>query len=137
MPNLRGLKIGDEDKLIPLFKILTGKEVLIDAALLVSDSDSICLVFEDGDELVGFGSLIIYKVPTKGEVARIEDVVISDEYQRKGLGRILVLKLIEVAKERKISKINLTSNPMRTGAQKLYESVGFVRSNTDTFSKTL
>lgn len=70
-------------------------------------------------------------------MARIEDVVIGENYQKQCLGRTLVLKLIEVAKERKINKIYLTSNPMRIGAQKLYESIGFARVNTDTFVLTL
>lgn len=133
MPNLRQLQIGDEKKLTPLFKVLTGKEVLIDSTSLVSDPGAICLVIEEDGNLIGFGSLIIHKVPTKGEVARLEDIIIAENHQGKGLGRMLVLRLLEIAKERKISKINLTSNPMRVGAQKLYESVGFTRRNTDTF----
>ncbi|HBI34023.1 MAG TPA: hypothetical protein DEA43_03400 [Candidatus Moranbacteria bacterium] len=136
MPNLRELKVGDAEKLKPLFKILTGNEVSIDETALISDPNSICLVFEEGNELIGFGSLIIHKVPTKGEVARLEDIVIGDNNQGKGLGRALVLRLIEIAKERKIKQINLTSNPMRVAAQKLYESIGFVKYNTDTFRMT-
>lgn len=137
MPKLRELRIGDEKKLISLFKVLTGKEILIDSASLVADANTICLVFEEGDELIGFGSLIIHKVPTKGEVSRLEDIVIGENHQGKGLGKTLVLRLIEIAKEKKVSKINLTSNPMRVGAQKLYEAVGFTRVNTDTFLMTL
>ncbi|MDD5396764.1 MAG: GNAT family N-acetyltransferase [Candidatus Moranbacteria bacterium] len=133
MPNFRALKIGDETKLIPLFKVLTGKEILIDSASLVADTDAVCLVIEENDELIGFGSLIIHQVPTKGEVARLEDIIISEKHQGKGLGRTLVTKLIEIAKEKNIRKINLTSNPMRIGAHKLYGSVGFSRVNTDTF----
>lgn len=137
MLNLRELKMGDAEKLIPLFKILTDKKILFDEISLVSDNNSLCLVFEDGDELIGFGSLIIHKVPTKGEVARIEDVVIDANHQGKGLGRTLMLRLIKMAKERNISIINLTSKPMRIGAQKLYESIGFTKVNKDTFSMTI
>jgi phosphinothricin acetyltransferase len=137
MPTLRILKIGDEQKLIPIFKLLTGNEIIIDAASLIADDAVVCLVIEQDDDLIGFGSLVMHKVPTKGEVARIEDVVIAENHQNKGLGRMLVLRLIEIAKEKKINKINLTSNPMRIGAQKLYESVGFARVNTDTFSISL
>ena len=137
MPTLRALKIGDAEKLVPLFKILTDKEILVNEAALIADDNVVCLVLEDGDQLAGFGSLIMHKIPTKGEVARIEDIVISENHQKQGLGRTLVLRLIEIAKERKIIKINLTSNPMRIGAQKLYKSVGFVNVNTDTFTMTL
>jgi ribosomal protein S18 acetylase RimI-like enzyme len=136
MANLRKLQMGDETKLIPLFNILTGKEITIDSAALITDEGVTCLVIEENDSLLGFGSLIIHKAPTKGEVARIEDIVIAENQQGKGYGKMLVLELIRIAKEKKVSKINLTSNPMRVAAQKLYESVGFVKGNTDTFSMT-
>ena len=137
MSKIRELQIGDEKKLVGLFVTLTGKEILIDSASSVADHDAVCLVIEEDDALIGFGSLIIHKVPTKGEVARIEDVIIGENHQGKGLGKMLVLRLIEIARERKISKINLTSNPMRIGARKLYESVGFTKINTDTFLMSL
>ena len=137
MANLRELQIGDEQRLMPLFKILSNKEIIIDAKSLVEDFNVVCLVIEEKDELIGFGSLIVHKVPTKGEVARLEDIVISENHQGKGFGKLLVLRLIEIAKNRNISKINLTSSPMRISAQKLYESVGFMRSNTDTFYMSL
>jgi phosphinothricin acetyltransferase len=133
MPKLRELQIGDEKGLMPIFKFLSGREKLIDSASLIADSNVSCLVIEKDGELLGFGSLIIHKVPTKGEVARIEDIVISENYQGKGLGKMLVSRLIEIAREKKVKQINLTSNPMRFGAQKLYESVGFTKGNTDTF----
>ncbi|MEI8343394.1 MAG: GNAT family N-acetyltransferase [Candidatus Moraniibacteriota bacterium] len=137
MSKIRELQIGDEKKLVGLFVALTGKEILIDSASLVADPDAVCLVIEEDDTLIGFGSLIIHKVPTKGEVARIEDVIIGENHQRKGLGKMLVLRLIEIARERKISKINLTSNPMRTTTHKLYEKLGFSKYDTDTFFLSL
>ncbi|EKE18668.1 MAG: Acetyltransferase [uncultured bacterium] len=137
MPKLRNLQIGDEQELKKLFEILTGKEILIDSAALIKDTCVTCLVIEEDAKLIGFGSLIIHKVPTKGEVARIEDIIIAEGHQGKGLGRMLVLKLIEIAKEKKVGRINLTSNPMRVSAQKLYESVGFIKGNTDTFSMSM
>lgn len=133
MPNLRELQVGDEKKLVPLFKTLTGREIVIDSAALVADPGAICLVIEENDDLIGFGSLIIHKVPTKGEVARLEDIIISENHQGKGLGVMLVSELIEIARQKKVSKINLTSNPMRTAAHKLYEKLGFSKYDTDTF----
>jgi ribosomal protein S18 acetylase RimI-like enzyme len=133
MPNFRPLQINDAEKLIPLFKILTGKEILVDAKSLVNNNKIHCLVIEKDDALIGFGALTLFNVPTKGEVARIEDVVIDQDHQGKGFGKSLVLQLLEIARSSNISNINLTSSPMRVAAQKLYESVGFTRGNTDTF----
>lgn len=137
MPKLRNLQVGDESKLTPLFQLLTGKEILVDTAALLADNAVTCMVIEENEELLGFGALITHQVPTKGEVGRIEDVVIAENQQGKGLGKLLVLELIKVAKEKKIKQLNLTSNPMRVAAHKLYESVGFVKGSTDTFSMVL
>jgi phosphinothricin acetyltransferase len=137
MIELRELKVGDTEKLIPLFQVLTNKEIIIDSAALIADEKISCLVFDDDSEIAGFGCLVIHSVPTKGEVARIEDIIIGENYQRKGLGRKMIEALLEIAKDKNISRVNLTSNPMRVGAHKLYESVGFSRINTDTFSITI
>ena len=137
MPKLRKLQIGDEKGLIPLFKMLTGKEIEIESRALIADQNAICLVIEEKEKLIGFGSMIIYRVALDGEVARIEDVIIAEDQQGKGLGKMLTLKLLELAKERKIKKISLTTNPRRIAAHKLYESVGFVKLNTDTFILSL
>jgi len=42
-------------------------------------------------------------------------------------------ELINIAKEKNISQINLTSSPMRTAARKLYEKLGFIKGDTDVF----
>lgn len=44
MPTLRELQMGDEKKLIPLFKILTGKETVINTEDLIADDSAICMV---------------------------------------------------------------------------------------------
>ena len=137
MPKIRKLQIGDEKRLIPLFKTLAGEEVTIDSVALIADQNVICLVVENEEELIGFGSMIIYRVALDGEVARIEDVVIAENQQGRGFGKMLTLKLLEIAKERKIKKISLTTNPKRIAAHKLYESVGFIKLETDTFILSL
>ncbi len=41
--------------------------------------------------------------------------------------------LIDIAKQEKIKVLNLTSNPKRVPARKLYESLGFELSETGVF----
>ncbi len=78
----------------------------------------------ENDEIVGTISLVVYKIPT-GNKAWIEDVIVDETMRGKGYGRKLMLHAIEFAKSRGISKINLTSNPTRIAANKMYQQLGF------------
>lgn len=117
-----------------LFSQLTGHEISnVDVAAMLQDKRNFYAALEEDGQLVGFGALITYRVPSVGEVGRIEDVVIDENYRKKGFGRMLVKKLISIAKEKNLKKINLTSNPQRIAAQKLYETLGFQKRDTDVF----
>ena len=88
---------------------------------------------EDDGRIIGFAALIVHPVPTKGLVARVEDVVLDKEYRGRGLGKKIMEDLIEIAKSLKIQIIILTSNPKRIPARNLYESLGFNLIDTGVF----
>ncbi len=133
MPKLRELQKGDGEKLIPVFKFLTDKEIFFNEKALIEDDGIKCLVVEEEGKLVGFGSLIIHKLPIKGVVGRIEDVVIDGNQQSNGFGKLLVKELISIAKKENVREIDLTSNRTRIIARKFYQSLGFEIRETDTF----
>jgi len=117
-----------------LFSQLTGHEISsVDIAAILQDKQNFYAALEEDGKLIGFGALITCRVPSAGEVGRIEDLIVDENYRGKGFGRILVEKLISVAKEKNLKKINLTSNPQRITAQKLYEKMGFQKRDTDVF----
>lgn len=64
--------------------------------------------------------------------ACIHNVVTHPRHRGKGLGRRLTLRLIEIAREKGVSVIELTSNPTRISARSLYENLGFEKVSTDT-----
>lgn len=133
MITIRDLKIEDKKELEKLFTQLTQKPIKLDSVFLTENRFSHCRVVDDNDKIIGFAALIIHPVPTKGLVGRIEDVVIDTDYRGKGLGRKLMEDLIDIAKREKIEILNLTSNPKRIPARKLYESLGFTLSETGVF----
>ena len=117
-----------------LFFQLTGHEVSdVNIEKMLQDKQNFYAALEEDGHLIGFGALIIYRVPSAGEVGRIEDVVVDENYRQKGFGKLLVEKLISIAKEKNLKKINLTSNPQRIAAHKLYEKLGFQKRATDVF----
>lgn len=135
MVNYRKLEMGDQQKLIGIFKQPSANFDFhkFDPVSLAQDERIDCIVVENDGEVAGFASLITYQVPTKGWVGRIEDVIVDEKFRGMGLGRGLMEKLIEIAKEKELEIIDLTSNPQRTEARKLYESLGFEIRETGVF----
>lgn len=74
----------------------------------------------NGEDLVGFGTIV-----SDGEMySSIYDVVIDPEFQKKGIGRAIIEKLIETAPD---TCIHLTST---FGNEEFYQRVGFKKHKT-------
>jgi ribosomal protein S18 acetylase RimI-like enzyme len=78
----------------------------------------------------------IYHSPTGGK-AWIEDVVVDENFRGQGLSKLLVLHAIEFVKSQHIPLLMLTSNPSRIAANKLYQSMGFERKETNVYRMIL
>ena len=85
-----------------------------------SNSQFKCYVY-DNNKLVGAGRVLSDGV----DIAYIADVVIHPEYQGKGLGKELMLKLLEFSKDH--GKILLYAN---IGKEPFYAKLGFAMMNT-------
>lgn len=133
---VRMLEIGDEAQVIALMeKDLTTKKVNFRAEDCVNDPNVHCLVIEDEtiNAIVGHGALVVTRVPSKGKIGIVHDIVVADNYRGQGLGRLVMSRLIDIATGLGLNHVDLTSNPSRVPARKLYESLGFVLLNTGVF----
>ena len=80
--NFRALGVGDLTHLLDLFSQFKDSNRDVDIRELVSDPKCHCVIAELNDKVIGFGALVRYNSPSKGEVGRIEDVVIDEkEYE--------------------------------------------------------
>lgn len=81
------------------------------------------------NSIIGSGSLLIENkvIHSCGNVGHIEDVVISSEMRGLGLGKILVNKLIEIAKSQRCYKVILDCNQSNIA---FYEKCGFIKKET-------
>ena len=55
----------------------------------------------------------------------IEDVVVSQSYQRQGIGKKMMIYAIEICKAKSCYKVCLSSNIKRNNAHEFYKSLGF------------
>lgn len=103
------------------------------AALLRDSSSTLIIARNENNDIVGALTLAVYRAPT-GIRSIIEDVIVDISARGEGIGEALMLRGIELAREKGAGNISLTSNPMRVAANKLYLRVGFVKRETNAYS---
>lgn len=118
------LQLNSELKQLPLKTILKESENL-----------DVAVCFED-NLLIGIAMMAKYKV-ISGHKGMIEDVVVSQDYRGKGIGRKLMELLLERAKECKLNDVLLFSGHHRTPAISLYKSLGFTLKNSGLYVKKM
>lgn len=109
-----------------LFKQLAPDKKQIHLKEIFNDKNDISIAYAiDDGEILGIASMCINSV-ISGKKGWIEDVVVHENARGKGLGRKLMNKLLEVAKEKNLTEILLFSAEHRVAAKQLYEDLGFV-----------
>jgi len=123
--------------LTELYKELNAELTQLDLATALSDYNTtdvvVCL---DQEKLIGIAMMAKYKV-VSGHKGMIEDVVVSSKYRGKGIGRKLMEKLLEQAKNEKLDYVLLFSGHHRTAAIALYKSLGFNLKDSGLYIKHL
>lgn len=80
-----------------------------------------CVASNDG-RVIGFGSIFLLERIRGGYSAVIEDIVVSEDARRRGVGRLLVSSLLEYVVARKCFKVSLVTKDENIA---FYESLGF------------
>ncbi|HUC88091.1 MAG TPA: GNAT family N-acetyltransferase [Candidatus Binatia bacterium] len=111
----------------------------------VIDSDKSALIFAViGNGLEGdlfwpklnaeryVGTLTLLELETSTRLSGyIEHVVVEEAHEGRGIGSLLVKKAIEVAENKGMSRLDLTSSATKQSAQRLYQKMGFLRRETN------
>ncbi|MDB4292489.1 GNAT family N-acetyltransferase [Maribacter sp.] len=92
--------------------------------ILQPDNNVTIVVCSMDDVIVGIALLASYKV-ISGYRGLVEDVVVAATHRGKGIGRKLMEKLLEEAKNKNLDSILLFTGHHRLAAIALYKSLGF------------
>ena len=103
---------------------------ILDAIL--QDDNAHVYVIRQGEHIIAAGALCVMHT-LEFSIACIESIVVSSKYRRHGFGRKLIKHMIENAKRMNVHHIHLTSNPKRIAANNLYQSLGFVKYETNCY----
>jgi len=134
---LQGLTAEDAEDLRRLLGQLSTTAVF-DAqrveSMLGHDATDL-LVVRDGGRIVGMATMVTFPLPT-GIRGIVEDVAVDESMRGQGIARLLLQRMTRLAGERGLRTLDLTSRPSREAALRLYESVGFVRRETNVLRYT-
>ena len=80
----------------------------------------------DGGRIVGLVSLILYKTLLHaGGTALINELVVAEGARGRGIGRRLVQRVIEVAREQGMDEVEVGTEKDNIPARRFYKSQGF------------
>lgn len=106
-----------------------------DAQLLedvLADANVHVFVIREDGHIVATATLCV-KHTLESAIAYIESVVVTSSCRGKGYGKQLMQHIIAAARRMEIHHIQLTSNPSRTSANRLYQDMGFVLYETNCY----
>lgn len=103
---------------------------------VVTNPNTVILACIEHDTVIGIGSLFVIN-KLKGTYGYIEDMVVDDASRGKGVGTMILAGLIDEARRRGISTLELSARPERVAAHALYSKHGFVTKDTIVYQKTL
>lgn len=103
-----------------------------DLKKILSDKNNVFLLLRNEEKVVGMGVAVFVRTP-RGLRVRAEDVIIDRPYRRKGLGSLLVRRLVYEAKKRKALWIEFTSRKDRVETAIFYKKLGFKPRDTNVY----
>ncbi len=94
---------------------------------VITAPGNVVLIARDGGaagKVLGVLTLVLFRIPTALR-AWIEDVIVDEAARGRGIGEVLTLEAVRIAKERGAKTCDLTSRTSRKAAHRLYEKCGF------------
>jgi ribosomal protein S18 acetylase RimI-like enzyme len=101
-------------------------------AIVAHDASDLLIARDDDGTILGSMTLVTFPIPT-GWRGWIEDVVVDEAARGRGVGEMLNLRALDIARARGVKTVDLTSRPSRVAANKLYQKIGFVARETNIY----
>ena len=124
-------------RLLPLLSKSATPLEAYDLESIVASPATTLFVARDGEnQIVGTLMLVLFRSPS-GARGWIEDVIVDEEARGNGVGEALVDAAIDLARRSNARTLDLTSNPTREAANRLYVRCGFEQRTTNVYRFSL
>jgi ribosomal protein S18 acetylase RimI-like enzyme len=102
------------------------------AEMAAAPGTMLLVAFDEGGEVLGMLTLVLYRVPT-GIRGWIHDVVVDEAARGRGVGGELTAEALRLAEHAGAVSVELTTRPERAEANRLYRRLGFERRETNVY----
>lgn len=102
----------------------------------LNDANTHIYVIREGGHIIGTATLCILHT-LEFTLAHVESVVVLPSCRGRRFGQELMEKVVFEAKRLSVKFLQLTSNPQREAANKLYRMMGFTHNETNFYKLTL
>ena len=82
--------------------------------------------------IAGMALLLVYRIPYVRK-AYLDDLVVDEKFRGKGIGSLLLKKIVDTAKEKKAAYLDFSSRPRREESNGLYEKFGFEKRDSNVY----
>jgi GNAT superfamily N-acetyltransferase len=128
--------ISDFPELINLYKQLWEKWELFDEEKLkeiyqtdITTSRRIYLIAKNENNIVGVCTLVIKDNLHYLKVAIVDELIVDANCRHQGIGKMLLDRAIDIAREKQCYRVELHSNIKRIETHRFYESNGFEKTS--------
>ncbi len=123
-----------QNQVSELFEQLSPNKKQIELNKILESKNQITLAYcTENDKIIGIASMCNYRV-ISGNKGWIEDVVVDKNARGKGVGRKLIEKLLEIAKQKELSEVLLFTEDHRIPAINLYNKLDFQQKESRIFT---
>ena len=124
-------------RLLPLLsKSATPLEAYDLESIVASPATTLFVARDSDSQIVGTLTLVLFRSPS-GARGWIEDVIVDEAARGNGVGEALVDAAIDLARRSNARTLDLTSNPTREAANRLYVRCGFEQRTTNVYRFSL
>lgn len=127
---IRAATLVDASRLAPLSGQLgypsTPEQVASRLAPMLSDPEHVVFVAEQNSgEIAGWADVFIMRTVGAEPRAEIAGLVVDESCRSQGIGRMLMARAEEWAREKRCAAVTLRSNVIRERAHAFYERLGY------------
>jgi len=126
---IRHMKTSDAktvtDLSLQLGYTISVEQTIKNIEAVLSNKDHDAYVAVHNNEVIGWIGMMYSFSLESAPNCEIHGLIISDKHRGHGIGKMLVEKAKQRAKERKVNKIRLRCNVKRTETHLFYEHIGF------------
>lgn len=98
---------------------------------IIASDDQLFIATDDG-RIIG-AALLVVNVQLVRTKSWLEDLVVDDTYRGQGVGKQLIEAVVTAARKTEAASLDISSKASRSALYGMYESMGFVRRDTNLF----